>query len=168
MKKMILLLCMLISGMSSAATYDSGLDSNDSSNKPQSFEEAVHRKGAVLSIPTLMGIAVNPLLSPDGGTYLGKVQVDGMEGKYIRAVSYRIEQPMVEFRGVPLNYVYILVNKKTKNFSSEGLRIGSQIFVLGTYVGNKNYSMTDGSSRMAPVLQVTYTDGIHTSLNFNN
>jgi hypothetical protein len=99
----------------------------------------------------LYEVVASPLLAPNQGYYSGDVLIDAIEK------SDLLRGKIVNLRGFDNVYVFLRTSNRTTNYvSSNEMRIGALIKVLGRYVDNVKYNTLIGQQKTAPLIEVMY------------
>jgi hypothetical protein len=103
---------------------------------------------------SLMPLMDNPLLTPDKKYYVGNVLVEAQEDSLIRVQGVMLMGRLGDH--ATHSYAYLKFPKNAMNFSTDGMRIGGTITIVGKYVKNINYRTVRGETKTAPVIECSY------------
>lgn len=100
-----------------------------------------------------INIASYPALNGNKKIYYFQVAVDAQDSNHIRTLANldMFSRPS----GRPL-YVYLHFGKKSVNFLTDDMRIGTVLYGFGRYSNNFSYSTISGEQKIAPILEVEY------------
>lgn len=118
--------------------------------KIQNYDDAVLFYGASVAVGSIMK---NPLLKPDNKIYIGReIRIDDQisDREFIGGYHFCC------IYGERLDEIAVFkINKNTKKINSNYLRIGSEIKVVGKYIGNKK---SQEFNKIIPVIELLYLE----------
>lgn len=137
MKKSLYLICLMILIATPAQAVD----------PQEQMDKAIAKAGKPLDMSE---VAARPAMLPTQKIYYGVVALETQDGPYIRSISNFVFRLKKE----PIRYVYLKFTNATHVLTEP--QFNSAARVLGRYVGNVQYELTNGSVKTAPLIEVTY------------